>query len=279
MDGPHSGNRLTARRIQGSQGEGVDDCGRGGRSRCMTPRPARCTPGLPVVETSLPLFVNAQFDPLTSRRDLADTDWNRALVPLVADIWGTRGRRPLPAQPRSCVARDACPGRSSDEGPVSALVARLEPSDPQEREDFRGRRPLPSTCPIRAGFPSPSWRSSCEPLEGVVTPEETATLLGLQATLPLDARDSAGKWRAVLDDWRAGRCQPSEAVGCGASARSDPGRDPVRATDYRACSRGDKARIDRTGSPPYRASSHQADGVSSHPPKTPLKQWRRTCRL
>ena len=51
--------------------------------------------GLPVVETPLPVFVNAQFDPLTSRRDLADTDWNRALVPLVADIWGR-------ARPSTC---------------------------------------------------------------------------------------------------------------------------------------------------------------------------------
>ena len=44
--------------------------------------------GLPVVETPLPVFVNAQFDPLTSRRELADTKWNGALLPLVADIWG-----------------------------------------------------------------------------------------------------------------------------------------------------------------------------------------------
>ena len=43
--------------------------------------------GLPVVDTPLPVFLNAQFDPLTSRRDLADTPWNRALVPLVADVW------------------------------------------------------------------------------------------------------------------------------------------------------------------------------------------------
>ena len=41
-----------------------------------------------------------------------------------------------------------------------------------------------------------------EPLEGVVTAEETATLLEMRATLPLSARDADGRWRAVLDDWR-----------------------------------------------------------------------------
>ena len=43
--------------------------------------------GLPVIQTHLPLFANAQFDPLTSRRDLADTKWNESLIPLVAELW------------------------------------------------------------------------------------------------------------------------------------------------------------------------------------------------
>ena len=101
--------------------------------------------GLPVVETSLPLFVNAQFDPLTSRRDLADTDWNRALVPLVADIWAHAAADLFRRSPEA--AWRAMPvGSSSDEGPVSAACGPAEPSDPQEREDFRGR----SRCRPRA---------------------------------------------------------------------------------------------------------------------------------
>ena len=39
--------------------------------------------GLPVARTRSPLYANAQFDPLTSRTDFADTEWNRALVGLV----------------------------------------------------------------------------------------------------------------------------------------------------------------------------------------------------
>ncbi|MDD9994330.1 MAG: hypothetical protein OXS35_01085, partial [Dehalococcoidia bacterium] len=43
--------------------------------------------GLPVAATTSPLFVSAQYDPLTSRLDFADNEWNRALVPLVARLW------------------------------------------------------------------------------------------------------------------------------------------------------------------------------------------------
>ena len=42
--------------------------------------------GLAIIGTDLLVFLNAQFDPLTSRRNLADTPWNRALVPLVSQV-------------------------------------------------------------------------------------------------------------------------------------------------------------------------------------------------
>ena len=43
--------------------------------------------GLPIAATSAPLRANAQFDPITSRTDLAPTAWNQALLPLLADLW------------------------------------------------------------------------------------------------------------------------------------------------------------------------------------------------
>ena len=42
-----------------------------------------------------------------------------------------------------------------------------------------------------------------KPLARVLTPEETARLAGLEATLPAELRDARGKWWAVLEDWRA----------------------------------------------------------------------------
>ena len=167
--------------------------------------------GLPVVETPLPVFVNAQFDPLTSRRDLADTDWNRALVPLVADIWGHAAVDLFRQNPEA--AWRAMPvGPSPDEGVVSSLVGRLSAAilDSARTSVAEGVAvPVPQEGWLRLG----ELAVESEFLEGVVTTEETATLLGLQATLPLEARDAGGRWRVVLDDWRAAGADLPEPLG------------------------------------------------------------------
>jgi hypothetical protein len=43
--------------------------------------------GLPVASLVHAVRVNAQFDPLTNRQDLADTPWNAAISDLVAHLW------------------------------------------------------------------------------------------------------------------------------------------------------------------------------------------------
>ena len=42
-----------------------------------------------------------------------------------------------------------------------------------------------------------------KPLEQILTQAETADLASLPSTLPSDVRDNDGRWRSVLDDWRA----------------------------------------------------------------------------
>ena len=42
-----------------------------------------------------------------------------------------------------------------------------------------------------------------QPLEGVLEEAEIAELAGLRATLPIEVRDPAGRWRSVLHDWRS----------------------------------------------------------------------------
>ena len=167
--------------------------------------------GLPVVETPLPVFVNAQFDPLTSRRDLADTEWNRALVPLVADIWKQAAVDLFRRSPEA--AWRAMPvGLSPDEGAVPLLVGRLNGAILDTARTSVAEA-------VAVQVPQEGWLRlgelavESEPLEGVVTTEETATLLGMQATLPLDARDAGGRWRAVLDDWRAAGADLPEPLG------------------------------------------------------------------
>ena len=156
--------------------------------------------GLPVVETQLPVFINAQFDPLTSRRDLADTEWNRALVPLVAHIWAHAAVDLFRRSPEA--AWRAMPvGKLWDEEAVSSLVGRLSTAILHSARTSVADR-------VVVEVPGDGWvrlrelAVESKPLEGVVTAEETATLLGMRATLPLSARDAGGRWREVLGDWR-----------------------------------------------------------------------------
>ena len=165
--------------------------------------------GLPVVETPLPVFVNAQFDPLTSRRDVADTKWNQTLVPLVADIWGHAAIDLLRRNPQA--AWRAMPVGSSWEQETVSLVGRLNHA-------ILGKARTTVANGGDLEVPGKGWLKltelavESEPLEGVVTEEETATLLGMRATLPMDARDRAGRWRLVWDDWRAAGADIAEPL-------------------------------------------------------------------
>ena len=78
--------------------------------------------GLPVAPTRSPHFVNAQFDPLTSRGDLADTAWNKALVDLVADVWSEAVVDLIERDPRA--AWRSIPLPRTGEGESRSLVIR-----------------------------------------------------------------------------------------------------------------------------------------------------------
>ena len=156
--------------------------------------------GLPVVGTVLPVFLNAQFDPLTSRRDLADTPWNRALVPLVARVWSHAAVDMFRLEPAA--AWRAMPvefGRDPDE--VSSPVARMNAAIIEIARNSVASRILVDVAGT-GWFGLSELAVEARPLEGVVTEDETATLLGMPATLPTAVRDTDGRWRAVLDDWR-----------------------------------------------------------------------------
>ena len=156
--------------------------------------------GLPVVDTPLPVFLNAQFDPLTSRRDLADTPWNRALVPLVADVWSHAAVNLFRLRP--VAAWLAMPiGIGSDSKEVPSLVARLSAAIVDIARHSVAERVLVDVHD-KGWFRLAQLAVEARPLERVVTEDETATLLSMSATLPTAVRDTDGRWRAVLDDWR-----------------------------------------------------------------------------
>ncbi len=165
--------------------------------------------GLPVIQTRLPIFANAQFDPITNRRDFANNEWNKALVPLVADLWSRAALDLFDRDPK--MAWQSMPLPDVTEGNVQSLfIAELEDAiAAQARQRVASQLSLhvPGQGKVRLA----DLAVEAQPLEKILTVTETALLAGLPATLPFELRDQTGRWRRVLEDWRrAGANIPDE---------------------------------------------------------------------
>ena len=166
--------------------------------------------GLPVASTQLPLFVNAQFDPLASRRDFAHSDWNLSLLPRIAELWSHAALDLFQRDPG--VAWHAMPISGPDENnTTSPIVHALEKAIAD-----RARRWVAShlAFPVdgRGRVRLAELALEARALEGILTAAETAELAGLPAALPSAVRDRAGRWRAVLEDWREAGADLPEPV-------------------------------------------------------------------
>jgi len=166
--------------------------------------------GLPVAPVSSPLFVNAQFDPLTSRLGFADNDWNRALLPLVAKIWSHAALDLFRRNPK--IAWLAMPiAKTPDENSRQSFVEIVE-----EEVTKRARSWLSSHLSFQIDGKGLVHLSDlaveAQPLEHILTEPETAALAELSATLPTGTRDEYGRWREVLEDWRCAGADLPEPV-------------------------------------------------------------------
>ena len=166
--------------------------------------------GLPVTSTQLPLFVNAQFDPLASRRDLAGSDWNLSLLPRIAELWSNAALDLFQRDPG--VAWHAMPIAVPDEREApSPVVYALEKAIVDRARQWVA---LHLTFPVggRGRVRLAELAVEARALEGILTAAETAELAGLPAAIPTAVRDRAGRWRAVLEDWRAAGADLPEPV-------------------------------------------------------------------
>ncbi len=158
--------------------------------------------GLPVAPTRMPLFANAQFDVTTSRRDVADNDWNKALLPLVAELWSVAILDSFARDPKS--AWQAVPiAEKADASPALPMVRRLEDEVISSARQ-RVASQLAFGIAVKGNLALTQLAVETSALEAILTPGETARLAGLAATLPAEVRDRGGIWRKVLDDWRRG---------------------------------------------------------------------------
>lgn len=157
--------------------------------------------GLPVAATSAPLRAHAQFDPTTSRTGLATTAWNQALLPLLADLWAGLAEDVFAQDARSAWrAIPLSPEVLQHEDP-DGIVHRLEAL---LLDRARTELALDAALSVDGGrVLIRDLAIEDAALEGVIEPAEIASLAGRAASLPRYARDRSGRWRAVLDDWRA----------------------------------------------------------------------------
>lgn len=156
--------------------------------------------GLPVTRIGAPLFANAQFDPLASRTDFADSKWNQALARLVAEVWAEAvldlfGRAPQ-------AAWHAMPLPPPPEGNVASnLVQALEAAILEKARQVVGSR-LAFPVPGQGQVGLSQLAVEARPLEGLLHEGEIARLADVAATLPSSVRDREGRWRLVMEDWR-----------------------------------------------------------------------------
>ena len=166
--------------------------------------------GLPVTPARMALFANAQFDPLTSRLGFADTEWNRALIPSVAELWAQGALDFFQRHPK--VAWYAMPVlEDPDERTESWLVQSLEEEITERASQWLASK-LSFQVPERGNIHLAQLAFEVQPLELILAEDEVAKLADLSATLPSHVRDQAGRWRAVLNSWRLAGANLPEPV-------------------------------------------------------------------
>lgn len=154
--------------------------------------------GLPVASLAHAVRANAQFDPLTNRQDLADTLWNAAISELVADLW-------IAAVIDMFVADASAAWRSI---PLLESPTRSGTGAVVQFESIlvkHAREALPELVTVQVGdsrLPLTQLATEVPRLTTVLSEKEIAELAGLPAALPFNARDTEGRWRKVLSDWR-----------------------------------------------------------------------------
>ncbi|MFI1947401.1 sacsin N-terminal ATP-binding-like domain-containing protein [Streptomyces virginiae] len=159
--------------------------------------PGQVHVGLPVTELGLPVRVSAQFDPNPSRQQLNDTPWNRALRPLLADLWAAAVIRQLRLDP--AVTWQCLPLPDDLQAPKGQVRKLEKQLLTLAREKVSHELRLQTVSHGDLGLAD---LAVCdEALVGVLSESEIAQVARRTAVLPQSARDGAGRWQDVLGDW------------------------------------------------------------------------------
>lgn len=171
--------------------------------------------GLPVRPVGFPFRVSAQFDPLASRRDVADNDWNIGLISAVSRLWLDACLDVFDHSPQLGWATiplvDELNKDVRTHGRIRQAIDGLLMTDARTTLAKTLRLHTPSHGQVGMddlAFEHPD-------LTSILQPEDTAKLAGRPAALPLDARDSEELWRVALADLASVGAPTPEVVSVG----------------------------------------------------------------
>lgn len=155
--------------------------------------------GLPVESIALPVRVNAQFDPVTSRQQLDKTPWNNALLPLITDLWVSAVLDLFRTTPTAAWRAIPLPDQLKHTLP-SSLSGLLEVqliAAARTSVSSRLELPAPGLGPLKLK----DLAVEDEQLTHVLTKKDIARVAKTRAALPQRARGNDARWRTVLKDW------------------------------------------------------------------------------
>jgi len=157
--------------------------------------------GLPVRPIGLPFRVLAQFDPQATRRDIADTGWNLALVPILSDLWQdavldlfqwtpSLGWAAIPLLTEFSLD-DRTTGRLRNELEAHLLTA--------------ARRAFADTVTLEGGhgvLPLSDLAYEAPELSDLLSLTDVCRISGRKGAVATSARSPDDRWRHVLDELR-----------------------------------------------------------------------------
>lgn len=158
--------------------------------------------GLPVRPIGLPFRFLAQFDPQPTRRDIADTDWNLALIPPFADLWQDAALHLFQEEAsRGWAVVPLAAELDADERTRGRIRAQLD-----EHLMDRARTKLATELALDGleadPLPLADLAYEAPELTWVLSAEDVRAVASQPGALAAAARSADDRWRKVLDELR-----------------------------------------------------------------------------
>lgn len=144
------------------------------------------------LNSAVPIALNAQFDPVTSRESMLDTDWNRWLVARLGELVAEVAVHLLATDPVKSWATLPLEGETYLCGDDSWIPDAFAEAFRKAREDAAARGVLPGGVRLSA------IAFEAEALEGLADPSDVPSVMEGREGLATGWRDASGRWRSVL---------------------------------------------------------------------------------